>query len=206
MTQRLVPDVVLSRVLGVFEALVVATTALGALTVPLLVALVGPSGALAVAGLTLPLVAALAARTLRAADRSVVVLSREVDLLRGIPMFAPLGAPVLETLARALVLERVPAGTTLIRQGDRGDRYYVVASGSVTVEVDGRHVHDQTAGEGFGEIALLRDVPRTATVRAREDLEVFTLAREPFLAALTGVPASRIAADRVISERLAETR
>ena len=205
MTQRIVPDVVLSRVLGLFEGLLVASTALGALAVPVLVALLGPSGALVVAGLTLPFIAVLAGRAVMKADRSVVVPSRELGLLRGIPMFAPLSAPVLEGLARALVRELVPAGTVVIRQGDPGDRYYVIAEGAVTVDVDGRFVHEQGPGEGFGEIALLRDVPRTATVRTTGPVELYSLAREPFLAALTGVPASRLAAEQVVSARLGGT-
>ncbi len=203
MTQRVAPDAVLSRVFGVFEALMMAATAVGALAVPVLIALVGESGAFVVAGLTLPVVALLAGRALILADRTAVLRPAEVGLLRGIPMFAPLSAPVLEALAAGMVAERVPAGRTIIRQGDPGDRYYVLASGSVAVDVDGRHVHDQGPGEGFGEIALLRNVPRTATVRAIDDVELYSLGSEPFLAALTGVPASRAAAERVVRERLA---
>ncbi len=205
MTQRIVPDRVLSRVLGVFEAIVVAATALGAIAVPVLVALLGTSGALVAAGATLPFIAALVGRTVLAADRSVVVPSREVALLRAIPIFAPLAAPVLEGLARALTREEHPSGTVVIRQGDPGDRYFVIGAGVVTVEIDGRAVHDQAAGEGFGEIALLRDVPRTATVRAKGPVALYALGREPFLAALTGVPASRRAAEQLVHSRLAGT-
>lgn len=205
MVQRVVPDALLTRVLGVFEALGTMATAVGAITVPILVSLLGPSGAFVAAGVTLPVVAALAGRTLLAADRGAIHRPREIALLRGIPMFAPLSAPVIEALAAALRPERVPAGAPIIRQGEPGDRYYVIADGTVAVEIDDRHVHDQGPGEGFGEIALLRNVPRTASVTAGSDVQLLTLAREPFLAALTGLPASRLVAERIVQERLGAT-
>ena len=203
--QRVVPDALLSRVLSVFEALATLALALGAVTVPLLVALFGPSGAFVAAGATLPVVAALAGRALLAADRGAIHRPREIALLRGIPMFAPLSAPVLEALAAALRPQRLAAGASIIRQGEPGDRYYIIAAGTVAVEIDGRHVHDQGPGDGFGEIALLRNVPRTASVTARSDVELLTLAREPFLAALTGLPASRLVAEGVVQQRLGVT-
>ena len=206
MTQRVAPDVVLSRVFGVFEALMMAATALGALAVPVLIAIVGEPGAFVVAGLSLPVVALLAGRALILADRTAVLRPAQVRLLRGIPLFAPLAAPVLEALAAGMVAERVAAGATIVRQGDPGDRYFVIANGSVAVDVDGRQVNAQGPGEGFGEIALLRDVPRTATVRTIDDVALYSLRRELFLAALTGVPASRAAAERIVRERLAASR
>ena len=121
----------------------------------------------------------------------------------GSPLFAPLSAPVIESLAAALRPEAYPAGADIVRQGDSGDRYFLLASGAVRVEIDGRLVQTLGPGDGFGEIALLRDVPRTATVRAIDNVEVFSLAREPFLEALTGVPASRAAAEAVAEQRLA---
>jgi MFS family permease len=203
MTQRIANDAVLSRVFGVYEALMQGSTAVGALAVPVLIAAAGTNGAFVLAGLILPLVALLAGRALLVADRTAVVPLEELRLLRGIPMFAPLSAPVLESLAGRMRVERFPDGAEIVRQGDPGDRYFVIERGTVRVEIDGRPVHDQGPGEGFGEIALLRDVPRTATVRAVGPVEVFSLAREPFLAALTGQPASRTAAEAVVRERLA---
>jgi MFS family permease len=206
MTQRVTSDVVLSRVFGVFEALMMAATALGALAVPVLIAIVGEQGAFVVAGLSLPVVALLAGRALILADRTAVLRPAQVGLLRNIPLFAPLSAPVLEALAAGMVAEDAAAGTTIIRQGDAGDRYFVIANGSVAVDIDGRQVNVQGPGEGFGEIALLRDVPRTATVRAIDGVSLYSLRRELFLAALTGVPASRAAAERIVRERLAASR
>ena len=99
--------------------------------------------------------------------------------------------------------ESFEAGEVIIRQGEPGDRYFLIARGAVRVEIDGRLVQTQGPGDGFGEIALMRNVPRTASVIAIDAVEVFSLAREPFLAALTGVPASRAAAEAVVRERLA---
>ena len=118
-------------------------------------------------------------------------------------MFAPLSAPVLESLTHSMRPESFEPGDVIIRQGDPGDRYFLIARGAVRVEIDGRLVQTQGPGDGFGEIALMRNVPRTASVIAIDNVEVFSLAREPFLAALTGVPASRAAAEAVVRERLA---
>jgi MFS family permease len=205
-TQRVAPDMVLTRVFGVFEALRVAVSAVGALAVPVMVALFGASGAFVVSGLSLPVVAVLAARALRRMDRTAFVRAEELRLLQGIPMFAPLAAPVLEGFAASVARERFASGSAIIRQGDAGDRYFIIVRGSVSVEIDGRVVGTEGPGEGFGEIALLRDMPRTATVRALDDVEALTLGREPFLAGLTGLPASRAAAERVVERRLAGSR
>ena len=114
-----------------------------------------------------------------------------------------MSAPILESLSVSLRPESYPAGQVILRQGDRGDRYFLLAHGAVRIEIDGRLVQTLGPGDGFGEIALLRDVPRTATVLAIDDVDVFSLEREPFLAALTGVPDSRAAAEAVVEQRLA---
>jgi CRP-like cAMP-binding protein len=96
----------------------------------------------------------------------------------------------------------VPAGTDVIRQGDVGDRFYVVDQGSFAVLVDGEQVNTLDEGAFFGEIALLYDVPRTATVRAIGDGAVWTLDQEEFLTTVTGLPQSESAAHAVSEERL----
>jgi signal-transduction protein with cAMP-binding, CBS, and nucleotidyltransferase domain len=179
------------------------SVAVGALAVPVLISLAGTTGAFVIAGLVLPLVALLAGRSLLAADRTVVLRVKELGLLRANPLFAPLSAPILEALSTSLRPESYQAGQVILRQGDRGDRYFLLAHGAVRIEIDGRLVQTLGPGDGFGEIALLRDVPRTATVLAIDDVEVFSLEREPFLAALTGVPDSRAAAEAVVEQRLA---
>ena len=203
MTQRIAAAAVRNRVFGVYEALMQGSVAIGALAVPVLIGLAGTSGAFVIAGLVLPLVALLAGRSLLAADRTVVLHVEELALLRANPLFAPLSAPILESLSASLRSESYPAGQVILRQGDRGDRYFLLARGPVRIEIDGRLVQTLGPGDGFGEIALLRDVPRTASVIAIDDVDVYSLARDPFLAALTGVPDSRAAAEAVVEQRLA---
>ena len=97
----------------------------------------------------------------------------------------------------------VPAGKAVIRAGEIGDRFYVVADGELDIDVDGIH---STSGRGdfFGEVALLRDVPRTATVTATAPSLLYALDREDFLAAVTGHSAVRAAGEAVVEQRLAE--
>jgi CRP-like cAMP-binding protein len=135
-------------------------------------------------------------------DDASVDRGRELELLRTIPIFSPLSAPVLEGLAARLEPVRVAAGEEIVRQGDHGDRFYVVAAGEVAVAIDGRPQATLGPGEHFGEIALLRDVPRTATVTARTDAELFALERDDFLAAVTGHSGSAEAAEAVVGARL----
>jgi CRP-like cAMP-binding protein len=119
------------------------------------------------------------------------------------PLFAALPPPALESLARALEPLTKSAGTDVIRQGEEGDRFYVIASGEVDVVASGRQVATLGRGDGFGEIALLHDVRRTATVTARSDVHLYALERETFLVTLTGHAASRRSAHDLAAQRLA---
>jgi len=139
---------------------------------------------------------------LRGIDASAVLPERELALLRGIPMFAPLLIVDLERLARQMDRIEIAAGADVIRQGDVGDRFYVVDEGSFAVLVDGQQVNRLEEGAFFGEIALLYDVPRTATVRALVDGAVWALDQEEFLTTVTGLPQSESAAHAVSTERL----
>jgi len=199
--QQTTADHVLARVFGVLEGLMVASIGLGALAAPALVALLGSRGALVVTGSLLPALTALSWRTLAALD-TVPVPERELELLQAIPIFAPLSAATLEQLAVSLEPIRVEAGTAIVRQGESGDRFYVVDDGHVDIAVDGEASGELGPGDYFGEIALLRDVPRTATVSARTDVLLHTLGRDDFISAVTGHPTSVAAADAVISVRL----
>lgn len=209
-TQRAAGDDVMSRVFGVEEAAMMAASSLGALAVPVLLAVVPPSGALLIAGLSLPVVAAIGARTLLQADRIGLTHARELRTLQAVPMLMPLSGPVLERLAASAATLRVEAGDAIITAGEAGDTFYAIVSGSVDVTVAGAAAEDERAGrrrrlgpgDSFGEIALLRDVPRTATVRAVEPTELVVLQRRPFLEALTGQPRSRSLAVRTVQERL----
>jgi MFS family permease len=204
--QRAVADDVLGRVFGVLEGLLIGTIGVGAAITPLLIAGLGIRGALIATGAFLPVVAALFWRRLARLDADAVVPERQLALLRGIPIFAPLPAPTLEHLAGRAIPVHVAAGTELFRQGDPGDRFYAIEDGEVEISVDGAPPIVEGPGEYFGEIALLGDVPRTATVRARTDVELYALEREEFVAAVTGHAESASAADAVVSERLGGLR
>jgi hypothetical protein len=200
--QRTCPDAVLTRVLGIVEGIFMAAFGLGAVLVPGFIALVGPQAAFVVAGLVLPVAVSLAWRSLRGIDRDAVVPVREIALLRGIPLFEPLAPPVLERLALHLEPVEWASGAAILRQGDPGDRLYVIDRGQVAIEVDGQRIGEQGPGSEFGEIALLLDVPRTADVIALTDVGLLSLPRAAFLEAVTGHPGSRLAADAVVRTRL----
>ena len=200
---RLAGDDVMSRVFGVLQGLMMGATALGALAVPLAINLVGNRATFAVAGLSLPIVLVLVGRAIVRGDRLDPRRASELRLLRGIPMLAPLSGPVLERLAGSIDRASFPTGSTVIREGDSGDRFYVVESGRLAVSVQGREVRRLGPSEGFGEIALIRDVPRTATVTCLEDSVLLGIDHQPFVDALGGQQRSRTIARVLIDDRLA---
>ena len=196
--QRAVSNDVLARVLGLLEGVLLGALGLGALVAPLLIHSFGVRTSLIVVGAILPVLAALTWPRLRRLDARSP--APELTALLGrVEILAPLPLAAFERVAGSLVEVRFPAGTTVIRAGDAGDRFYVVGDGEVEIEgkVFGR-------GSSFGEIALLRDVPRTATVFARTDALLYALERDDFLAAVTASEPSRVAADGVIARRLGE--
>jgi MFS family permease len=199
--QRGTPSEVLARVFGVLHSLIYATVAAGAVLAPVLVNAFGVRWTLVVVGLLLPILAILTHASLVRIDREPAD-PRRIELLQGIPMFSPLSPPVLEQLAAGLAPVSASAGEEIIRVGDHGDRFYVVSSGEVEVFVDGRPPKREGEGTYFGEIALLRDVPRTATVRAATDVELYALDRDDFLPAVTGHAGSAQAAEAVIGARM----
>jgi MFS family permease len=204
--QRSAPDEVLARVFGVLESLLLLTVALGAIAAPLLLKWLGTRGALIVAGALLPLVVIPAWPRLNAIDQAAEVPVERLELLRANPIFAPLPGSTLEQLAHALEDVHAAAGEEIVRQGASGDRFYLVKDGALDVYVDGELVQSLEPGDSFGEIALLRDVPRTATVRARTDVVLYALDRRHFLAAVTGFGPSLSAAEGVIGMRLGTGR
>jgi CRP-like cAMP-binding protein len=132
------------------------------------------------------------------------VPERELALRRTIPIFAPLDIPTVDHLAQQLSARVVSPGAAIITQGEAGDRFYIIDQGGVAVTADGRHVADLESGDYFGEIALLRDVPRTATVTATSETRLLSLERDQFLTTVTGVAWSHLEVDRVAVERLKE--
>ena len=199
--QRGTPSEVLSRVFGVLHSLVYATIALGAVLAPPLINAVGVRWTLVIVGSLLPVLSLLTHTSLTRLDADPGDPYR-LRLLQAIPIFSPLSPPVLERLAARLTPVQAQGGEEIIRRGDHGDRFYVVSSGEVDVLVDGRPPRREGEGSYFGEIALLRDVPRTATVLAATDVELFALDRDDFLPAVTGHAGSVQAAEGVIGARL----
>jgi len=201
--QRSVAPHLIGRVFGVLEGLTMAGLALGALLVPALVHLGGNRLALLGIAAVLPLAAMAGGRKLFGLDAGTPVPVVEIALLRSLPLFAELPAPAIEGLAAALTRAEVPAGTVLIRQGDPGDAYYAIAAGELDVMQDGRFLRRCGRGDGVGEIALLRAVPRTATVTAHTAATVYRLGRELFLTEVLGHAATRRQAARIADARLA---
>ena len=201
--QRTVPLAARSRVFGLLEGLVTAALALGSIGASLLVNAFGGTWAIVVAGSVPVVLAVVAWPVLRSADAASVVPERELRLLQGVAMFRPLQLTTIEHLAGVLERREVPAGEAVVRKGESGDRFYIVDTGRLETVVDGRVVAELGPGDSFGEIALIRETPRTATVRALEPTVVEALPREPFLAAVTGQADAFAAAAEVVRGRLA---
>jgi predicted MFS family arabinose efflux permease len=197
--QRNAPAAVRSRVFGVLEAVLALTIGLGAILAPLLVSLFGIRAALVVTGLFLPVLAALFWSRLAALDDAS---PEHLELLRRVPIFSPLPPRALERLAGSVEPVQLDAGAVLFRAGDEGDRFYVVERGQLVVELPGAS-RLEGPGRWVGEIALLRDVPRTATVRAATDAALLALDRDEFLAAVTGHAPAHDVANELVRERLA---
>jgi MFS family permease len=204
--QRTVPDEVLTRVFGVIQSVFIGTVGLGAIFAPLMINAVGIRWALIITGALLPVSAGLTWRRITALDADVIAPTKEIALLRTMPLFKPLPATTIDELALKLIPVRAEPGTQIIREGDHGDRFYVIESGEVDVSANGEHIGSMSAGDHFGEIALLRDVPRTATVTAKGDVSLYALERDEFLSAVTGHAASAEAADAVVASRLSGLR
>jgi hypothetical protein len=200
--QRSIRDEVLSRVFGLQEGLAMAGLAAGSVLVPILAQLGGLVAAVVAIAAFLPLLVALRWRRLSELDRRTPVPVRELALLRRNPIFRPLPAPQLEAAARRTAWLTAPAGFEIIREGEVGDCFYVLASGALTVDRNGTHLRDvESPGDGVGEIALLRGVPRTASVVTTADSTLLTIDRAPFLAAVTGHPDAFAAAEREVARR-----
>jgi CRP-like cAMP-binding protein len=183
---RLLHSDTLSRVVGVMEALKLASEGVGALLAPALVAIFGLRAALIIAGAPLPLIVLLGLGQIRRSDLAASGRSELVRLLHRVRVLRSLDMASLEDVAARVVRATVAAGTDIMRQGDVGDLFYVIDSGVVEVLVGGYPVARLERGAGFGERALLRDAPRTATVRSLTDVVLWSLGRDEFLMAITG--------------------
>ena len=201
--QRVAPDAVLGRVFGLLETLLLLTVGLGAAVAPALVSGLDTRGALLVSGLLLPILVVAAWPVLRRIDLEARPRPREVELLRGVPFLSGLSEATIERLARLAVHESAAPEQEIVEQGEAGESFYVVDSGAVDVFVDGACVTTLRNGDYFGEIALLRNVPRTATVRALEHTVLLVLGRTDFLPAIEGYAPGLASAEAVVGRRLA---
>lgn len=201
--QRLVPDDLLGRVLGVMFGGATAGMGIGAIAAPALIAGLGARGALVATGVFLTAFVLLSWPGLRRIDAVTAAPADELALIEGVPMFAPLPLAAKDQLARSLVRTRYPAGSEIVGEGETGDRFYIVAGGHAKVTRDREPLRECRPGDYFGEIALLRDIPRTATVTAADDVELYVLERAAFIDAATGHAAGLEAGERIVREHLA---
>lgn len=199
--QRVTPEAVMARVFGALETVIVGGMALGALLMPILIGWIEIRASLAVIGIAVSAIAVLSLPFLGGIDRRVLAPPL-LRLLRKVPIFAPLARPAQERLTRSLESRLVKPGCVVFEQGDPGDHYWIIESGRVRVDIDGEHRRDLGPGDGFGEIALLRDVPRTATVTAVDDVALLGVERDDFLRAVTTSEESNLAAENVVNRYL----
>jgi MFS family permease len=200
--QRAAPPESLASAFSVLESLMNFGLALGVVIVRGSVAIGGDRGAFWIPGLAGVVVIVLLARRLFAIDRSTPVPHVQIELLRSVPIFSSLAGPTLEGIAHQLVPVSALAGTVVIREGDFGDRYYLIADGTLEVSREGRFLATIGRGQGFGEIALLHNSPRTSSVIANEDVTLYALDKDPFVLLLTGRPAARDTARATASGHL----
>jgi Cyclic nucleotide-binding domain len=193
----------IGRIFGIQEGLYMAGLAVGSLLVPLLVFLGGTRLALIGTATVLPLAALACGRSLFRLDAEAPVPVAEISLLRSLRLFAELPVPALEGLAAALTPVKVAAGDVLIRQGDEGDAYCAIAAAGFDVLEDDQFLRRCGRGDDVGEIALLHDVPRSASIIARTSATVYELRREPSLTAVLGHAPTHLQASRIAETRLA---
>jgi MFS family permease len=199
--QRLGSDETLSRAVGSLEAARLAAMAIGSISASAIVALIGSRGALLALGALMPVFVILCWTRLRTFEIGAPVAEGSFRLLRENSIFAPLPVATLERLSHDLVAVGVPAGEEAITQGEQGDSFYLIEEGEFEVYENGVFRRTEGPGESFGEIALLREVPRTATVRATADSRLLKLERDQFISAVTGHRRSGEAAHTVVDSR-----
>lgn len=196
--QRSAPPSATASAFAMVELLSGVGAAVGAVLTQVLIASVNVQAAIFGVALVLAVVSLVTVRRLWRADDAASVPIVAIRLLRALPVFSPLPPDQLELVAGSAREVPIVAGTEVIREGDVGDCFYAVAAGRFDVVMDGEHVRFAERGGSFGEVALLANVPRTASVTAAADGVVFAIDRDPFLAAVTGHDSSRQAAWGVV--------
>jgi predicted MFS family arabinose efflux permease len=204
LTQRLVAADILGRVYGLHEALGTAALAIGSLAAGVAVDLWGARVTLVLTGVLLPVLALPARRRLRTTAAGRTPAPGRYERLRGVHLFASLPVATVESLALRATRLQAPAGSTLVAAGEPGDAFYVIDDGAVDVFDANGFRRTELAGDYFGEIALVRDTPRTATVVAQTPVALLALDRAEFLAAIGSHPASRQGLHKTVALRLDE--
>jgi MFS family permease len=200
--QQVIPARLTGRALAVRQAVLLLSMGAGSAVAPVLMHLWGARGTLLATGALLVLTAAAFVPRLTAIDRTIAGAGPDLALLRRVSFFGPLPFAVVEHLASTLQVATYEPGDVIIREGEPGEHFYLIAAGRASAGKGSEHLSEMGPGDSFGEIALLRNIPRTATVTAISNLEVRILARDEFLAAATGNPESVCGADEVVSTRL----
>lgn len=200
--QRSAPPDAIAGTFAVYEALMDLGLALGVVLVRVALAVGGIPAALCAPAAVAAVLLAVVWRGLRTIDTAATVPQVEIQLLRSIPLFAALPAPAIEGIARQLVTLSVTEGEVIVTEGEPGNRYYAVADGQLTVSRHGRRLGTLSRADGFGEIALIRQVPRTATVTAQTDALLYVLEKEPFVMSVTGHAPTASAARSIITDHL----
>jgi hypothetical protein len=177
--------------------------ALGSSVAPALLSVVGLRAALIVVGAVLPALVLVIYRRLHEIDAEAAP-SEQLGSIEGVALFAPLSLVAKQRIASHLIQIDVGPGDEIVRAGATGDRFYVIDTGDVAIDLGSRSIHSGP-GDFFGEIALLRDVPRTATVRAESATRLYALERDDFLAAVTGHSRAHTEASAVAAARLASS-
>jgi hypothetical protein len=198
LTPRLFSPAVLGRVLGAEELIVFAGGGIGAAAAAPMIGAIGPRGTLAALGIGLVGLVLAYLIPFVQIDRAAPAIGPRTELIRGLAIFAPLPLASVDLLANRMTLRDYPAGTPVVREGDAGQEYHLIVQGEAAVSVRGTPRRDLGPGDGFGEIALLRDVPRTATVTTRGPMRTYSLQRADFLAAVTGHPFSAATAEDLV--------
>lgn len=200
--QQVIPSRLMGRALGVRRGVLLLSMGLGSAVTPLLIHAWGARGTLAATGVLLVVVAAVFVPSLTAIDSRIASPGPDLALLRHVSFFRPLPFAVIEHLATELQSASYQPGDVIIRQGELGDRFYMIVEGRARASKDGAQLNEVAAPGSFGEIALLRRIPRVVTITAISRLQARTLGREDFLAAVTGNPESVESADDVVASWL----